>query len=393
MIANPSVPSHSVSGLNGVPSARAPLTERVLSTPRFDLAISLASTWFVGGLYLDGWAHNTIPSLETFFTPWHGVLYSGFLATLAVLGWGIGRNHTTGRSWWRAVPAGYAAAAIGSAVFVVAGLGDMLWHIAFGIEADMAALLSPTHLLLLIGGSLFLAGPLVASQRRLQAGRADAGMLAQLPRILALTFLLLSVAFFTQYANPWGAPWAMAHNQPMIDLVPTAGGVGVPAAFLLQALSIASVLFQAVVLAGFVAFALRQGRLPTGSLTLMIGLYVALTVVMRQKYDTGFQLPLIVAGLLAGGVSDLLYVRLRPAIDRPYAFQLFLALVPALATAAYLGALGVSEGVWWSIHVWSGAVVLAGGAGWLISLVAQPAGYPTPERLIPPGQASTSAFT
>jgi hypothetical protein len=83
-------------------AARAPLTGRPLSTPRFDLVVTLASSWLIGGLYLDGWAHNNIPSLETFFTPWHAVFYSGFLATLAVLGWGIGRNRAAGLSWWRA---------------------------------------------------------------------------------------------------------------------------------------------------------------------------------------------------------------------------------------------------------------------------------------------------
>jgi hypothetical protein len=248
----------------------------------------------------------------------------------------------------------------------------MLWHIAFGVEADIAALLSPTHLVLLLGGTLILAGPVGASRGRLLAGVADEGTLAQLPRVLALTFVLLSVAFFTQYANPWGGPWLTAANRPMVELVPTAGGQGLPAAFLVQALNVAGVLLQGVVLAGFVAVALRQGPVPTGGLTLMIGLYVVLTVLMRQKYDAGFQLPLAVAGLLAGALADLLQARLRPAIDRPYAYQLFLALVPAIATAAWLSALALSQGLWWSIHLWSGAVVLAGGAGWLISLLAQP---------------------
>src|SRR5258708_429028 len=129
---------------------------RRLSTARFDLVIALASAWFVGGLYLDGWAHNNILSLETFFTPWHGVLYSGFFACVAALGWGIGRNRAAGLSWWRSVPDGYQLSAIGAFVFIAAGLGDMLWHIAFGIEANVDALLSPTHLLLLFRVALFI---------------------------------------------------------------------------------------------------------------------------------------------------------------------------------------------------------------------------------------------
>ena len=38
-------------------------------------------------------------------------------------------------------------------------IGDMFWHIIFGIEVSIDALLSPTHLLLLIGALLILSGP------------------------------------------------------------------------------------------------------------------------------------------------------------------------------------------------------------------------------------------
>jgi hypothetical protein len=354
-------------------TARAP---RRLSTARFDLLIALASAWFVGGLYLDGWAHNTMPSLETFFTPWHGVLYSGFLACVAVLGWAIGRNRAGGRSWWQAIPGGYELAAIGALVFVAAGLGDMVWHIAFGIEANVDALLSPTHLLLLLGGTLFTSGPIRASRRRLISGLSDQGTLAQLPRVLSLTFLLLSLAFFTQYANPWGGPWAISANQPVLELVPTAGGRGLDTTFLLQALSVAGILVQAALLAGVVSVGLRQGPLPAGSFSLMIGLYVALTVLMRQKYDLGFQPQLIVAGLLAGAAVDALQLRFRSALREPYVSQLVVILVPAIVTAACLGTLALAQGLWWSIHLWTGAVVLAGATGWLVSLVAPVASAP-----------------
>src|SRR6266536_4204640 len=43
-----------------------------------DLVTLVLTAWLIGGLFLDGWAHNTRPQLETFFTPWHAVFYSGF---------------------------------------------------------------------------------------------------------------------------------------------------------------------------------------------------------------------------------------------------------------------------------------------------------------------------
>src|SRR5437588_240720 len=49
----------------------------------FDRAATALGGWLIGGVYLDGWAHRHRANLETFFTPWHAVLYAGFLALFA----------------------------------------------------------------------------------------------------------------------------------------------------------------------------------------------------------------------------------------------------------------------------------------------------------------------
>ena len=49
-------------------------TDRLSS--RESLAFTVFSLWAVTGLFLDGWSHNHHRP-ETFFTPWHAVLYSG----------------------------------------------------------------------------------------------------------------------------------------------------------------------------------------------------------------------------------------------------------------------------------------------------------------------------
>ena len=360
------------------PRPRARGVARPLPSIAFDWAIVATSGWFVAGLYLDGWAHNTIPSLETFFTPWHGVLYSGFLASLAVLGWAIGRNRATGRTWWQAIPAGYELSLVGGLLFVASGLADMLWHIVFGIEANVEALLSPTHLSLLLGGTLFLTGPLRSATRRGAVHPDVQHWSALLPRLLSLSYVLLSLAFFTQYANPWGGPWLASDYRPLTSDVLTAGGRGLEAVFLFQALNVAGVLLQSVLLAGVTLVALRGGRVPMGGFTLLIGGYVVLTVLMRQKYDAGLQVPLALAGLLAGGSVDLLYARLRSSLPAAWAIQTFTALVPALVTAASVLGLAAAQGVWWTIHLWAGAVVLAAATGWLVSLVATAGAQPRP---------------
>jgi hypothetical protein len=49
------------------------------------------------------------------------------------------------------------------------------------------------------------------------------------------------------------------------------------------------------------------------------------------------------------------------------------SVVPVVIYALYFRALFVSDGVWWPVHLWTGAIVLAGATGWLVSLVVLPA--------------------
>jgi hypothetical protein len=51
-----------------------------------DMVLVLASGWVITGMVLDAWAH-THQCLESFFTPWHGVLYSGFIVLMAWMAW------------------------------------------------------------------------------------------------------------------------------------------------------------------------------------------------------------------------------------------------------------------------------------------------------------------
>ncbi len=178
----------------------------------FDWLFTLMCCWFVGGVHLDGWAHNHIPDLETFFTPWHAVLYSGYVVSAAVLVLALVRNHGRGYAWRRALPPGYAVSLAGAAVFAVGGVLDMLWHLLFGIEVSVEALLSPTHLLLATGGILMITGPLRAAWQRLP-GHASFTWRTGLPALLSLTLVLALLAFFTQFAHPFVDNWASINVQ------------------------------------------------------------------------------------------------------------------------------------------------------------------------------------
>ena len=140
---------------------------RAVSSLRFDWIMVIVSVWWLGGLFIDGWAHSNIPQLETFFTPWHAVFYSGYLAVFitlivkilqnlrqsAVSTGGTApslvmlvRNNLPGNRWTQAIPTGYELSLLGVAIFGISGIGDLTWHIIFGIERSTEALLSPLAL-------------------------------------------------------------------------------------------------------------------------------------------------------------------------------------------------------------------------------------------------------
>src|SRR5271166_6294299 len=104
-----------------------------------DYAVGICGVWISGGFFLDAWAHGHVP-VETFFTPYHAVFYSGILALALVIGAFAVRYRSLGYSWQDAVPRSYRLALLGIPIFVLGGLGDMLWHRAFGIEEGVDAL-------------------------------------------------------------------------------------------------------------------------------------------------------------------------------------------------------------------------------------------------------------
>lgn len=160
---------------------------------RFDLWMCLFSGWFLLGLYLDGWAHNHGRVDDTFFTPWHAVLYSGYLAVALRLMFSYARNTFKGYDWMHALPVGYMTALFGVVIFGFGGGFDMVWHQTFGFEENTEALLSPSHLLLALGAFLYVTAPLRAAWIR----KSARGWRDLLPVVLTLTYL---ICLFTELA-------------------------------------------------------------------------------------------------------------------------------------------------------------------------------------------------
>jgi hypothetical protein len=338
----------------------------------YDWTVVLLSFWFVGGLFLDGWAHNHIPELESFFTPWHAVFYTGFLAVAGFLIATLVRHHAKGSPWRHAMPPGYGLALLGVLIFAAAGVGDMIWHEIFGLESDVEALLSPTHLLIASGMTLIISGPFRAGWRRLIDQNDPApGWIALLPQLLSITFLWSVMSFMTQFAHPLVDTWAAAGYRP-----PGSRGL----ALLRISLGIAGFLLQTSLMMGWVLCAVRRWILPLGSLTLAFGLNAAFMSFMHDEYR------LIPGAALAGLGADLLIRWLKPSIERSGALRLFALAVPIVYYALYYLALIVTHGLEWSVHVWTGSIVLSGIVGLLLSYVLIP-------PLIPSSQTGSSGVS
>ncbi|MDQ2714592.1 MAG: hypothetical protein M3Z08_06770 [Chloroflexota bacterium] len=313
----------------------------------FDWMIVITSAWLTGGLFLDGWAHAHIPRLETFFTPWHAVLYSGFLAVALCHIVALVAYHRWGRAWRQAMPTGYGLSLLGIGIFALGGSGDLTWHLLFGIEKGVSALLSPTHLILALGGTLIVQGPFRAAWAR-TSHTSRPRLPALLPMILSQAMLLSVFAFFSQFMHPFVYVWSV---------VPASA---VPS-FYSQALGVASIELQTTLMMGIILLMLRRWRLPFGALTLVLTISLSLMTIISDHYW------LIPVALLAGLAADLLVWWLEPSTTRVLELRIFAFTVPVILFMLYFLAADLLWGIVWVIHLTLGSVVMAGIVGLLLS--------------------------
>jgi len=316
-----------------------------------DLVTELLGLWLLLAVFLDGWAHLNVPSLETFFTPWHAALYSGMVATTAWTAVVIWRNRAPGEPVWQAVPRGYRGTAVGVILFATAGGLDLLWHELLGIEISLDALVSPTHLLL--GFSLFLIlGTAVRS------ARADSrpGNFAWTPAALFAVVLLTGLgAFFLIYCSAFVRPGPTALFVPM-----PVGTPGRIQAEMPVVIALASYLLTTALIIAPFLFTLSASRRPVrGIVTMLVVAAAWLPVAM-----VGLR-PFAIAGAagatVAAIVADLLLARLPDEWlrRRPPAVT---AGIAALLWTGQLVAFAVTDAIRWPPSLWLGAVVLSAAA-------------------------------
>jgi hypothetical protein len=164
--------------------------------------MSVLALVLMAGVIQDGWAHGHGLVDQSFLTPWHAILYGTMALNGIVLGTIAIRNIMRGYPARYALPFGYWTSLTGVILFALGGAFDLWWHTRYGIESDINALISPSHVWLALAGALVFSGPLISITARY--GSRSAGWRITGPAILSAAALLTLIGFFTQYAQPIG---------------------------------------------------------------------------------------------------------------------------------------------------------------------------------------------
>ena len=145
----------------------------------------VAMLWFFIGAWIDSSAHTyLIDDIETFFTPWHAVLYSGYAFSVLVAIYV--KNKIKDYK--------FDVGVLGAVVFGIGGASDAVWHTLLGIETGVEPLVSPSHLMLFLGAFLMLDYVFTA---RPSIDKLDTASVVAVSTIYAL------VMYITQFLHPY----------------------------------------------------------------------------------------------------------------------------------------------------------------------------------------------
>ncbi len=346
----------------GAPQAAQPPATRLdllTRTAFFDRAVVLLSTLFAAAAYFDAWTYVNTTNGRSFLEPWQDfalhlawLLFTAFLVTVMLL------NVRSGKPAARALPAGYGWCMVGCVGFPAMVLLDRWTQLAFGNEYGLSALFSPPRVGEIVFGGLMVTGPLRAAWHR-QEQRA--GLLT----VVAAALLLSAITFATQFAHPFRDP--RAGGLPPAGVFP----------WVTEDLGAASLLLQGVILTATFLLLLRRFALRFGSFTLICLIDGVLVSALKEHWE------MILVAVATGVGADLLLWRLKPASSRLLQLRAFAFLVPALFATFFFLTIELTQGTWWPAPAWSGAILITGLGGLLISYLA----YTPGARVVPAQQA------
>jgi hypothetical protein len=351
--------------MTSLDEAAAPVVTVPHATRNEDLITALCGTAMVLGVLSDAWAHNNIlQTLDGFFTPWHALLYAGFAATGAWTFYLAYRRRQLAPEWWRdGWPVGYRLGAVGTVLFLLAAGGDMAWHQLLGVEANLAAGMSPSHLGLATGATLLLSSPL----RSWWAQGAEGGRRA-VTGIAGLVLATVIVSIFVGFALAFFPAQAL---QPYHQHALTLGEAQT------AALGAASYLVTTALI--LVPLLLVHRRRPTpGVVTALVGAVSAFSLISRELPTA--QTVGAIGALVGAVLADVVLLRLDKVRGMAARLRLPIAaaVVPALVWSGHMVGLQIGGGVRWPVELWAGIIVLTTALSATIGgLAAPPADHRT----------------
>lgn len=336
------------------------LTRSAMPARVRDLVTMLGGGWLVFGLFLDGWAHLNIGGPDTFFTPWHAVLYSGFAAVAAWSAVVVWRSRRPGVPLTSTIPHGYGLTVVGVGVFGVGGGLDLLWHQLLGIEVAIDALVSPPHLVLAAGGALVLAtGARTGRIRQAADGRWD------VPALVSVVLTAALAAFFLIYTS------AFAGSAAIREFVPVPHGEpGHEQGELPVMLGMAGYVVTTILLTVPLLYLLgTRARPPLVTVTALVA-----TLAWLSTGLVGFP-PAAVGGAIGATVGAVLADTVRAMIPPEVVTRWLPAVLGAtvaLVWSGHLAGLALADGVRWPVALWTGALLLSSGLAAGLAAILRP---------------------
>lgn len=328
--------------------------------PWYDWLMAIAALWVSGGMMIDSW-HHFHETIETFFEPGHAFLYAGLFAAYAFTAVAIIANRRKGFPFMRSLPAGYETTLAGLLVFSIGGLGDLIKHTMWGFEQFFDALVSPMHLLIGLGMFLMMTGPIMTAFAR---RRPPETLREQLPMVLAAAAMMELVHWGLQFvfltdAEGMNAPLPLAgfpHDTlTLITLHDYKQGIG-----------LAAVLFQALLLVGFLVFVGRRIRLAFGAVTVLFVVGNAFIALAHSNYAA--QLAGVLLASAAAGLCGDLFKIGPETHEARWAWCAFFT--PMIYWTVNLAVLALTMGVWWTPDIVAGSIMYAGFAGLFVNAIA-----------------------
>jgi hypothetical protein len=334
---------------NEAPAARpsAPRLQTLTQGRAFEGVVVSLTCLFAAAAYFDAWTYVNTTSGRSLLEPWQdAVLHLSWLLLTVYLVAVMAVNIRRGLPITRSLPPGYGWSFIGCVGFSVMVLVDRWAQLAIGSETGLSALLSPARVGEIIAGGLMVTGPLRAAWRRQDE---QAGLAA----IVAAALLLSTITFVTQFAHPFRDPWAAG-----------AGPTREAIYWVAEDLGVAGLVLQGMAFAATFLLLIRRFQIRFGSFTLICLINGALVAPLKGHWD------MLLVAAVTGIVADAAYAWLKPGASNPARLRAFAFLVPATFAATFFVVIAFAQGTWWSAHVWSGAILVTGLGGLLISYLA-----------------------